>query len=129
LLDEVLHWFTSNVDYCAVEHIKREHGQSGYSIWKLAIMLFNYVVYYTLIPIRVMTYTGFLFSLVSFVFSVGFLYRWLVKDVPPGFTAIIIAIFFTASVILFSLGILGEYISRIYVQEISKPLYVIKEIR
>ncbi|GIV33405.1 MAG: glycosyl transferase [Chitinophagales bacterium] len=129
LLDEVLHWYTNNIAYCTVEHQKRMKGQSGYSIFKLISISINYIIYYTVIPLRLMTYIGLLSSFAVIIVAMIYFYRWLVLDVPAGYTSTLLAIFFTSSIILFSLGIIGEYISRIYVQEISKPPYVIKEIR
>lgn len=130
LLDEVLQWFTNNISYCNVVHHWREEGRSNYSIFRLVRMTLGYLVYYTVFPLRMMTYLGFFFSIISFFGGIVYILNRLKKDeVVLGFTTIIVAIFFSASIILFSLGIIGEYISRIYVKEISKPPYVIKEIR
>lgn len=129
LLDEVLHWFTSNISFTKVSHDQRADGKSGYTIPKLIIITLHYVIYYTVVPLRVMTYLGFLFSIVSFVTGVVYIYNWYVSDVQLGFTSIIVAIFFSTSIILFSLGIIGEYISRFYVSQFSRPSYEIKEIR
>jgi len=129
LIDEVLHWFTSNISYCNVAHHWRTEGRSGYSLLKLIRMTLGYLIYYTVFPLRMMTYLGFFFSLVTFIGGTVYVINRLARDeVLLGFTTIIVSIFFTASIILFSLGIMGEYISRIYVKEISKPPYVIKEI-
>lgn len=129
LLDEVLHWFTGNISYVKVNHNERAGGSSGYTILKLVAISLRYIVYYTVVPLRLMTYIGFLSSLVSFIVGVVFLYNRLVSDVQLGFTAIIVAISFSTSVILFSLGIIGEYISRFYVSEFTRPVYEIKEIQ
>lgn len=129
LLDEVLHWFTSNIGYVKVNHQERAGGSSGYTIPKLIGISLRYIIYYTVVPLRMMTYIGFLSSLVSFIIGLVFLYNRLVGDVQLGFTAIIVAISFSTSVILFSLGIIGEYISRFYVSEFSRPSYEIKEIQ
>ncbi|MDZ4845040.1 MAG: glycosyltransferase family 2 protein [Chitinophagales bacterium] len=129
LLDEVLHWFTNNISYVNVNHHARNGGASGYTIPKLIAISLRYIVYYTVVPLRLMTYIGFIFSLISFIIGVVFLYNRLVSDVPLGFTSIIVAITFSTSLILFSLGIIGEYISRFYVSEFSRPSYEIKEIQ
>jgi len=131
LLDEVLQWFTSNISYVTVAHNWRTEGRSNYSIFKLVRMTLGYLIYYTVFPLRLMTYIGFFSSLISFIGGIVYILNRLGKgeEVLLGFTTIIVAISFSASIILFSLGIIGEYISRIYVQEISKPPYVIKEIQ
>ena len=129
LLDEVLHWFTGNISYVNVNHQARAGGKSGYTIPKLISISLRYIIYYTVVPLRLMTYIGFLSSLVSFIIGVVFLYNRLASDVPLGFTSVIVAISFSTSIILFSLGIIGEYISRFYVSEFSRPSYEIKEIQ
>lgn len=129
LLDEVLHWFTSNIAYVKVNHQARAGGTSGYTIPKLIAISLRYIIYYTVVPLRLMTYIGFLSSLISFIVGVVFLYNRFVSDVQLGFTAIIVAISFSTSVILFSLGIIGEYISRFYISEFTRPSYEIKEIQ
>lgn len=129
LLDEVLNWYTSNISYEYVQHSKRKGGKSGYSFYNLLLITFGYVVYYTVIPLRIMTYVGFFFSLISFIIGVFYIYNRLIREVELGFTSIIVAIFFSTSIILFSLGIIGEYISRFYVSAWGKPPYMIEEIR
>ena len=95
----------------------------------MVLLTLSYIIYYTIIPLRLMTYIGFLVSLTTFVIGVIYIYRRLFMEVELGFTSIIVAIFFSTSIILFSLGIIGEYISRIYVKDATKPPFVIKEIR
>ena len=128
LLDEVLNWYTSNIAYAKVEHAARKKGKSSYSVYKLMLITFGYIIYYTVIPLRIMTYVGFFFSMISFVIGVFYIYNWLAEEVALGFTSIIVAIFFSTSIILFSLGIIGEYISRFYTSAWGKPPYMIEEI-
>ena len=74
-----------------------------------------------------MTYGGLLFSFISFFIGLYFIYKKLFDFVELGFTSIIVAIFFSASLMLFSLGIIGEYITRLYYKESSYPMFIIKE--
>lgn len=128
LLDEVLHWFTTNIGYVKVNHQARVGGQSGYTVPKLIAISLRYIIYYTVVPLRLMTFIGLLSSLISFILGIVFIYNRVVNAAPLGFTALIVAISFSTSVILFSLGIIGEYISRFYVLEHTRPSYEIKEI-
>lgn len=129
LLDEVLHWFTSNIGYVKVNHQARVGGQSGYTVPKLIAISLRYIIYYTVVPLRLMTFIGLLSSLISFILGIVFIYNRVVNAAPLGFTALIVAISFSTSVILFSLGIIGEYISRFYVLEHTRPSYEIREIK
>ncbi|MCF8258708.1 MAG: glycosyltransferase family 2 protein [Flavobacteriales bacterium] len=129
LLDEVLSWHASTVAQVNVRHGERENGESGYSSLKLVIMTVNYVVNYTVLPLRIMTFGGLLFSFLNLCIGLYFIYEKLYADVALGFTSIIVAIFFSTSLMLLCLGIIGEYISRMYVKDWNRPQYLIGEIR
>ncbi len=129
LLDEVLSWHASSVAQVNVKHGERSDGRSGYSSFRLVIMTLNYVVNYTVLPLRMMTYAGLLFSFITMCIGLYFIYEKLYADVALGYTSIIVAIFFSTSLILFCLGIIGEYVSRMYVKDWNRPQYLIGEIR
>lgn len=129
LLDEVLSWHASTVAQVGVRHGQRTQGKSGYSNFKLLLMTVNYVVNYTVLPLRMMTYAGLLSSFITMCIGIYFIYEKLYADVALGFTSLIVAIFFSTSLILFCLGIIGEYISRMYVKDWNRPQYLISEIR
>lgn len=128
LLDEVLSWYTNNIWTVEVGHNKREKGESGYSTLRLVFLTINYIINYTAIPLRLMTYMGIAGSIVTFLISVYYIYDKIFNAVELGFTSLIVAIFFSTSLILFSLGIIGEYISRLYVRD-GSPHYIVKEIK
>lgn len=128
LLDEVLSWYTASVANVAVEHQLRTKGRSGYSAIKLVLLTLNYIINYTVLPLRLMTYLGIFGSIICLVLSIIYIYQKLSYDVELGFTSLIVAIFFSTSLILFCLGIIGEYISRLYTKD-GSSYYVIKEIR
>jgi polyisoprenyl-phosphate glycosyltransferase len=127
-IDELLLWYTDNIDYVEVEHLKRSSGSSGYTTLKLFSLAGNILIYYSGIPLRIMTYVGFLSSAISFAFGMRFIIRKVFFHVPLGYTSIIVAIFFTSSIILFSLGIIGGYLHRMYKEQNKKPPYSIKKI-
>lgn len=127
-LDELFNWYTSHIAFVNVEHRKRPYQQSTYSSRTLFKLLSNLVIYYTAIPLKIMVYGGLISGFISFIAGIFFIYKKLVMDVPLGFTALIVAILFSTSVILLSLGVLGEYLSRIYMVQNRKPPFAIKEI-
>jgi undecaprenyl-phosphate 4-deoxy-4-formamido-L-arabinose transferase len=124
-IDELLLWYTDNIEFLPVKHEKREGSPSGYSFLKLWGMFANLLIYYTTIPLKIMIYGGLLSSLVFLVMAIIFIVNKLVFDVPLGWSSLIVAILFTTSLILFSLGIIGEYLSRIYMVQNKKPPYSI----
>ena len=126
-LDELLNWYTRSISFVDVEHRPRPYKRSGYSNRSLFRLVSNIVMYYTNLPLRLIVYGGFLFSFVSFIIGLFFIYRKVVYEVPLGFTAQIVAIFFSTGLILLSLGVIGEYLSRIYALQQKKPPFSIKK--
>ena len=127
-LDEVFHWYTSSFSYVEVEHHPRKQGTSGYTIFKLIGLYFKIVVNYSASPLKLMTWFGLTFSFISFLLGVRFIFRKLVYHVPLGYTSIIVTILFSASIIMFCLGIIGQYLYKIYQAQQNKPSYSISEI-
>jgi len=127
-IDELLLWYTDNIDFIEVRHEKRKHHKSGYSYFKLFKIFTNIIIYYTAVPLKIMTYGGFFLSLFSFLLGLRFILRKIFLNVELGFTSLIVTILFSTSLILFCLGIIGEYLRRIYTVQNKKPPYSIKKI-
>lgn len=108
---------------------ERQAGETKYSWSKLFELAFNGIFNFSDFPVRIITRLGFftiLFSLTYFIYN---LYRKIYyNDVPQGFTATILAIILFSGVQLISLGLIGEYVLRIYNQVRNRPLFVIDKI-
>jgi dolichol-phosphate mannosyltransferase len=108
---------------------ERFAGESKYSWSKLLQLAFNGIFNFSDFPVKFITRLGFftvIFSLLYFVYNV---YRKLVyDDVPKGFTATILAIILFSGVQLISLGLIGEYVLRIYNQVRNRPLFIIDKV-
>ena len=127
-LDEIFHWYTDDIVFVEVIHLPRKYKQSGYSTRKLFHMVANILMYYTMVPLKILVYGGFIFSVITFAYGLFHIIKKWLYDVPLGYTSLIVAILFSTSIILFSLGIIGEYLSRIYQIQNRKPPYSIKKI-
>ena len=127
-LDEILSWHTTNIGYAEVQHAPRREGKSGYSILKLVLLTFNLIFGYTTIPLRFMTWFGLTSFWVCLVFVCYFLYLKMTTGAELGFTALIVSIFMSTGLILFSLGIIGEYLNRLFALQHKKPSYLIGEV-
>ena len=127
-LDEMLLWYTTDIAFVEVVHMPRKYKQSGYSFTKLFKLFANLVLYYTMVPLKILVYGGFIISFISMFFGLYFIIKKMVYNVPLGYTSLIVTILFSTSIILFSLGVLGEYLSRIYQVQNRKPTYSIKKI-
>ncbi len=127
-IDEVLQWYTSSISFVVVEHRKRQHNKSGYSSSKLFYLGSNLIYYYTNIPLKLMVYGGMIVSVLSFILAIKYFIQKLFYDVPAGYTSIIVAILFSTGIIVFSLGIIGGYLSRIQIVQNKKPPFHIEEL-
>jgi len=127
-LDEIFRWYTGEIAFAEVNHLPRKYRQSGYSFRKLIHLLANILLYYTMIPLKLLVYGGLFFSLFTFVYGLFHIIKKLLYNVPLGYTSLIVTILFSTSIILFSLGVIGEYLSRIYQVQNRKPPFSISKI-
>jgi polyisoprenyl-phosphate glycosyltransferase len=126
-LDQIIAWYTLQIKYIPVEHAPRADGKSGYSGWKLFELAIKMIILYTDLPLRLMIWVGLVASILSLGVGGTFIVLKLVRGAAVGFTGLITAITFSASIILLSLGVLGEYIGRIYAARTERPVYVVRE--
>jgi glycosyltransferase involved in cell wall biosynthesis len=123
-IDDFFLLASSKTSSYQVNHQKRAFGNSGYSFVTLLKMGVKILFLHSSLPLKVISRMGLLLSLVFFVLGCFYIYQKLVYDVSIGFTSLIVAIFFSTGLILFSLGIIGEYIRRIWIskQELDKVI-------
>jgi len=127
-LDELIGWYAHHVEFVSVKHESRKQGKSGYNVLKLFFMVLNLTINYTIVPLRMITWFGLISAVVFFFIGLYFIYMKYTVGAYLGFTALIVAIFFSTGLILFCLGIIGEYISRIFAMQSRKPQFRIKEV-
>ncbi len=126
-VDEILSWHTTKIEWVPVRHAARKEGNSGYSVPKLVLLSLNLIFAYTTIPLRFMTWFGLASFWISLGFAFYFIYQKIVNGSPLGFTTLIVSIFMSTGLILFSLGIIGEYLNRLFALQHRKPPYQIQE--
>lgn len=127
-LNQVINWYTDEVEQVDVVHESRSEGSSGYSFLGLTMLALRLIFFYTDFPLRLMSVVGLLIAVVCFGFGSYFIYEKLVIGAEAGFASIITAIFFATGIIMMCMSILGAYISRIYVDRIKRPVYSVKTI-
>jgi dolichol-phosphate mannosyltransferase len=109
------------------ERSERNAGESKYSLLQLIKLAQNGIFNFSEFPIKAITFIGFFTIIISLVYLVYTLIQKIVfHNVPPGFTGLLIAIILFSGVQLFSIGVLGEYILRIFFQVKGRPLFIIK---
>lgn len=127
-LDELLFWYTGNIQFVEVTHYPRKIGRSGYTPLRLFKFMVKLTFNYSTVPLKIMTYFGVILSSVSFLLGMWFVIRKLFYNVSvPGFTATIVAILFSTSIILIGIGIIGKYLSNIMRLLNNRPSFSIQE--
>ena len=112
-----------------VEHKEREQGKSSYSIFKLISLAFNTIISFSEKPLKLFTSLGLIISLFSVVFGFYFFVQYLTgKITEPGFTSIILSIWFLSGVIISTIGIVGIYLGKTFNQTKNRPVFIIDEI-
>ncbi len=128
-IDEILHWYTTHFATVEVEHHERKAGKSGYTMYRLIMMYFDILVNYTAIPLKMMTWIGLISSLTTFAIGVRFIiHKFRTPHIQLGFTAQIVAILFSTSLLMFCMGIIGQYMYKIYHLQSRRPSWSISEI-
>jgi glycosyltransferase involved in cell wall biosynthesis len=106
----------------------RSDGKSNYSFKQLIGLAFNGIFNFSEFPIKFITRLGILTISISLLYLIYNIYRkFYIGDVPLGFTALIMAIVLFSGVQLISIGIIGEYVVRIFFQVKNRPLYIVSE--
>ena len=113
-----------NVD---VNHRNREIGTSGYTFGKLLNLWINGFTAFSVKPLRVATAMGGTLAALGFIYGVyTIIKRFVVPDVPMGFSSLMSAIVFIGGMMMLMLGLIGEYIGRMYISMNNSPQYVIR---
>lgn len=113
-----------NVD---VNHREREIGKSGYTFKKLINLWMNGFTAFSVTPLRVSTYSGFILAICGFIYGIYTIIKHFVDgQAPMGYASMMSALMFIGGMILLMLGMVGEYIGRMYIGNNNAPQYVIR---
>lgn len=119
---------TRNIANVTVSHREREEGSSGYTFGKLLGLWLNGFTAFSVKPLRLATALGAFSAVLGFLYGVYTIVKRLVRpDVPLGFSSTMAALVFFGGMIMLMLGLIGEYIGRIYISLNNSPQYVIRE--
>lgn len=115
---------TACVEYKRPERVA---GKSKFTFWKLWNYAIEGITSFSSIPLRVWTYVGIFITIIAFLKGSIIVARTLIYGIDvPGYASLFVAIMFFGGIQLLTLGILGEYIGRIYIETKHRPLYIIK---
>ncbi|MFG6157353.1 glycosyltransferase family 2 protein [Halomonas sp. 1390] len=123
----ILSWVGFNTAVIEYTRVERSAGKSKFNGWKLWNLALEGITSFSTVPLRIWTYIGFGVAAFSFLYA-----AWLIIDklvwgnAVPGYPSLMTAILFLGGVQLMGIGVLGEYIGRIYMESKQRPRYIIK---
>jgi undecaprenyl-phosphate 4-deoxy-4-formamido-L-arabinose transferase len=128
-LDGLVLRCTRNIGRIEVRHEPRREGHSNYTFRKLVRLWLNMFVNFSVMPLRVSTLMGLVFSTFGFLLGLGVLTEKLLHPATPvGWTSVIVVVVLFSGVQLIMLGLLGEYLGRLFLSDNQTPQYVVREV-
>jgi glycosyltransferase involved in cell wall biosynthesis len=107
---------------------KRHAGQSKWNYWKLWNFALDGITASTTFPLRVWTYLGTLLSFTGMIYAIYIIVRTILNGIDvPGYASLLVFILVLGGIQMIILGILGEYIGRIFIEVKNRPLYIVEE--
>lgn len=120
---------TKRIVNVEVNHREREIGESGYNFKKLLGLWFNGFTAFSTKPLRIATASGSIFAIIGFCYGIYTIFKkFLVPEVPIGFSSLMSALMFIGGMVLLMMGLIGEYIGRMYICMNNAPQFVVREI-
>ena len=119
---------TKNIVNVDIDHRDRTVGESGYTFGKLMSLWFNGFTAFSIKPLRIAIATGSVFAVVGFLYGIYTIIKKIFIQPPElvtGFSALMSAIVFTGGILMLMLGLVGEYLGRVYISMNNSPQYVI----
>jgi len=127
-LDGIILGITNRIGRVKVKHNERAHGKSGYTLIKLLELWSNMSTGFSIFPLRVSLIIGVSLSILGFISAIYFFISRIIDNtIPSGYASLIISIIIFSGAILISLGLIGEYVGRIFISLNKKPQFVIRD--
>ena len=105
----------------------RYSGKSKYSIGKMFRFAADGITSFSAKPLRISFYLGMIISLIGLVYSIYAIIQYFLGNTQPGWTSILVSILIIGGIQLISIGIIGEYLARVFNESKNRPLYLVKE--
>lgn len=121
-------WIGFRQTYIEYDRQERHAGETGYTIRKMFRFALDGITGFSNFPLKVVSMFGFLTSGIAFIVTIYALYaRFILKNYEPGWASLMVSILFMGGIQLISLGIIGEYLSRMNSNIRNRPLYIIRD--
>jgi len=110
------------------ENIERIAGETKWSFWKLFIYALEGIIAFSTAPLAISSITGILFCFIAFIMILFIIIKTLIfGDPTSGWPSLVCIIFFVSGIQLFCLGIMGQYLSKTYLETKNRPIYIVKD--
>lgn len=121
-------WVGFKTKWIPYENIERTLGRTKWSFNKLFKYAMDGITSFSIAPLRLVTFTGFIISIVAFIYIIITLIQTLIYGIDvPGYVTTLLAVLFLGGITELSIGILGEYVGHIYMETKKRPIYIIKQ--
>ncbi|WP_224554204.1 glycosyltransferase family 2 protein [Pectobacterium versatile] len=124
----VLSWVggkTEIVEYFRAERVAGKTKFNGWKLWNLAL---EGITSFSTLPLRIWTYIGSVIALLSFTYGIWMIIDTIIRGNPvPGYPSLLVSILFFGGVQLIGIGVLGEYIGRVYIETKRRPRYFLRK--
>ena len=128
-VDGLILQVTHDIDRLLVGHLPRATGRSNYTVRRLLRLWMNMFVNFSVMPLRLSTVTGFVLSALGALGVAMAVGEALLSSPPPGWASLMAAVLLLSGMQLLILGIIGEYLGRLYLTANQRPQSVVKEVR
>ncbi|HEM3457787.1 TPA: glycosyltransferase family 2 protein [Streptococcus suis] len=121
-------WVGFETEYLPYENVERLAGETSWSFWKLLSYSIEGIINFSDTPLNIASYTGFFTFLLSLVLMVFVVFKTLVFGDPTiGWPSTICIILFLGGLQLMTIGILGKYLAKVFLETKKRPIYIVKE--
>jgi len=125
----ILSWVGGQTDIVEYTRTERIAGRSKFGGWKLWNLALEGLTSFSTVPLRIWSYLGFLVASLAFLYGLWMIVDKLLFDNPvPGYPSILVSVLFLGGVQLIGIGVLGEYIGRIYMETKNRPRYILRKV-
>ena len=123
-------WVGFKNKWIEFENIERKKGETKWSFWKLFVYALDGIIAFSTAPLAMASLIGVLFCMIAFIFIIVVIVRQLTVGDPNnmvGWASMVCIILFASGIQLFCVGIVGQYLSKAYLEVKKRPLYIVKE--
>lgn len=122
-------WVGFKTKYLEYENVERVAGETSWSFYKLLLYALDGIIAFTTAPLQISTLTGLFVSFTAFVYMVFVFFKALMFGDPvAGYPSMIVIILFLGGIQLLAIGIIGTYLSKLYIEVKGRPIYLVEHI-